>query len=140
VIDPDREEGNRVVGEADAEIMGFDVRLRFSLTGDRTWHGLNPYAALGVGLAWDLSGQGEEDALLLPEDQFEFGTRLVAPLGGGVRWVATDRILIRGDVAITMFQLKTPPGYRDPARGLRGVGETEWVSGPTFSIGVNFHF
>jgi hypothetical protein len=140
VVDPTRDEGDRVAGEADATLISADVRLRFSLTGDRAWKGLNPVVFMGVGLIWDVAGESEADAQVLPDDQFEFGTRFVAPFGGGVRWILTDRFLLRADVAITMFKLKTPKGFTDPARDLSGVGEKEWVSGPTFSIGLAYHF
>jgi len=140
IVDPTRAEGERVVGEADAEMLSFDARLRFSLTGDRTWRGLNPFVFMGGGITWDIAGETEADAVILPQDRFEFGAKFVALLGGGMRWVLTERVLIRADFVITMNQLKTPQGYLDPERALRGVGEKEWVSGPGFSIGAAFHF
>jgi len=140
VVDPTRDEGNRVAGEADATLLAFDARLRFSLTGDRTWRGLNPFIFMGVGLAWDIAGESEAEVQVLPDDQFEFGTRFMAPFGAGVRWLITDRFLIRTDVSINMFRIQTPNGYLAPERGFTGVGEKEWVSGPNFSIGIGFHF
>jgi len=140
MVDPTREEGDMVVGEADAEMMSFDGRLSFSLTGDRTWRRLNPFLFIGGGIAWDAAGESEGDALLLPADRFEFGVRFVALLGGGVRWLLSERVLIRTDIALTMNQLKAPEGFLDPARALKGVGEKEWVSGPAFSVGVAYRF
>ena len=87
-----------------------------------------------------MTGESEADGQVLPDDQFEFGTRFVAPFGGGIRWILTDRFLLRADVAITMFQIKTPKGFTDPTRDFSGVGEKEWVSGPTFTIGLGYHF
>lgn len=140
VVDPTREKGEWVVGEADAEMLTFDARLRFSLTGDRSWRHLNPFLFIGGGMAWDAAGEQEADALLLVGDRFEFGAKFVALLGGGVRWILTDRVLIRADLALTMNRLKTPEGFLDPSRALKGVGEKEWVSGPAFSVGAGFHF
>ena len=140
VVDPTRVEGNMVVGEADVEIFSADARLRFSLTGDRTWRGLNPFFFMGGGIAWDAAGLGEDDALVLPADQFEFGSKFVALLGGGVRWFLSRRVLLRADLALTMNRLKTPQGFLDPERALKGVAEKEWVSGPAFSLGAAFHF
>ncbi len=140
VIDPTRSEGSRVVGEADAELLSFDARLKFSLTGDRSWKGLNPFVFAGGGLIWDAAGGSEAESLVLPEDQFGFGRKFVAPVGAGVRWLLSERLLVRADLALTLFQLKTPPGYRNPDRGFTGVGEKEWVSGPTFSLGAAFQF
>jgi hypothetical protein len=140
VIDPSREEGDRVVGEADADLISADLRLRFSLTGDRTWRGIHPFLLMGIGLGWDVAAESIQDELVLPDDRFEFGTRFMALFGGGARWFLTDRILIRGDLVVNMYKLKTPRGYLNPERALTGVGEKEWVSGPTFSIGTAFHF
>jgi hypothetical protein len=140
VVDPTRVENDMVVGEADAEILSADARLRFSLTGDRTWRGLNPFLFMGGGIAWDAAGLGEADALVLPADQFEFGAKFVALLGGGVRWFLSRRVLLRADLALTMNRLKTPEGFLDPERALKGVAEKEWVSGPAFSLGAAIHF
>jgi hypothetical protein len=140
IVDPTREEGDLVVDETDADLLGLDARLRFSLTGDRSWRGLHPFIFLGVGVATDLAGDSEKDALLLPDDQFEFGTKFMAPLGGGFRWFLSDRFLVRGDLTILMYQLKAPQGFLDPARGFQGVGEKEWVSGTGFSVGLGYTF
>lgn len=140
VIDPTREVGNMVVGEADSELLSFDARLRFNLTGDRTWKGLSPFVFLGGGILWDTSGESESDGLVLPDDRFSLGTRFVAPLGGGVRWFMTRNLLLRADVSLTMFQIKSPRGFLDTSRGLTGASEKEWVSGPSFSLGMGFHF
>ncbi|MFH1763213.1 MAG: hypothetical protein ABIF09_03375, partial [Gemmatimonadota bacterium] len=126
VVDPTRVEGTMVVGEADAEMLTFDARLRFSLTGDRSWRRLNPFLFIGGGMAWDAAGEGEADALVLAGDRFEFGAKFVALLGGGVRWILTDRVLIRADLALTMNRLKTPEGFLDPTPGPTGIGEKEW--------------
>jgi hypothetical protein len=140
LVDPSREEGDRVVDEADTKLVSFDARLRFSLTGDRTWNGIHPFLMAGIGLAWDVALDSPQNELLLPDDRYEFGTRLVALFGGGARWFLTNRLLLRGDVYVNMYQLKTPRGYLDPSRDLTGVGEKEWVSGPILSIGTAWHF
>jgi len=140
IIDPDREEGNRVVGEADAQILSLDARIRFSLTGDRTWHGIHPFVFVGIGSGWDLAGESEQDGLLLPEDQWQYGTKFLAPFGGGFRWILSNRFLVRGDFTVMLYRLTTPAGYFETDRGFTGVGEKEWVNAPTFSLGLGYHF
>lgn len=140
IVDPTRAEGDRVVGEADVEMVSFDARLRFSLTGDRAWKGLNPFLFMGGGVIWDMAGESEADALVLSQDRFEMGTRFVALIGGGVRWLLTERVVVRGDIALALNQLKTPEGFLDPERGLGAIGEKEWESGPVLSIGLGYHF
>ena len=97
-------------------------------------------AGVEVVVAWDVALEPPENELLLPDDRYGFGTRLVALFGGGARWFLTDRILIRGDIVVNMYQLKTPRGYLDTSREFTGVGEKEWVSGPILSIGTAWHF
>jgi hypothetical protein len=140
IIDPDRDEGDRAVGEADAQILSIDARLRFSLTGDRTWRGINPYAFFGIGVGWDLAGDSPSDGLLLPEDQWQYGTKFLAPFGGGLRWLLSERFLVRGDFTVMLYRLVSPRGFLDPNRGFTGVGEKEWVNAPTFSVGIGYHF
>src|SRR5687768_1791593 len=59
VVDPRRQEGQRVIGSADANLLGVDARLKLSLTGQRTWHGFNPFVLTGIGLMWDLAPSAE---------------------------------------------------------------------------------
>jgi hypothetical protein len=141
LIDPGRVEGDRVVGEVPSHLLLLDARLRLSLTGDRTWNGLNPILFAGGGVGFDLAGESsEEDALLLEQDHFEFGTSFEGVMGAGVRWFASDRFLVRADLGLYLWQLESPPGFREAARGFEGVAEKEWVSGPSFSLGAAFHF
>jgi hypothetical protein len=140
VVDPTRDQEDWVVGEADANLISIDARLRFSLTGDRTWRGLNPHFLVGGGVVWDMAGESQVDELVLPEDQFEFGTQFLALFGGGIRWFATDRLMIRSDLGLSMYRLKTPRGYLSTERNFEKVEEKEWVSGPVFSISAGFHF
>ena len=140
LIDPGRVAGDRVVGDVSAQVLAADVRLRLSLTGDRTWRGLNPYFFAGGGMAFDLAGESSEEEVLLPDDRFKFTTSWEGVFGAGFRWFATERILLRTDFALYFWQLQSPIGFRDPTRGFVGVGEKEWVSGPSLSLGVAFHF
>lgn len=142
VIDPSRAEGNQVVGEVDAGVVTLDARLRFSLTGDRTWHGLSPFVFAGAGGAFDAVGASDTEAELLEleNDRFRFRPTFLGILGSGAGWYPSERITVRADVGLLIWRLKTPPGFRDPARELTGVGEKEWVSGPSFTLGAAFRF
>ena len=140
LIDPGRVPGDRVVGNVSAHVVAADARLRLSLTGDRTWKGLNPSVFAGGGMAFDLAGVSSDEEILLPDDRFEFNTSFEGVLGAGVRWFATEGILLRGDFALYLWQLESPEGFKDPERGFVGVAEKEWVSGPSFSLGIAFHF
>jgi hypothetical protein len=140
IIDPGRAEGDFKRGEMPADLVVLDARLRFSLTGDRTWHGLAPFVLAGGGLAFDASGAQQDKEVLLDDDRFSFGTSFVGLLGGGIRWYPGERFVVRADTGLFLWQLKTPPGFSDPERGFEGVGEKEWVSGPSFSLGLGIRF
>ena len=141
LVDPTRVEGDRVVGDVDSQVLTLDVRVRFSLVGDRTWHGLNPFVLIGGGGAFETEGEApEEELLLLPNDRFEFDSSFTGLFGGGLSWHVGDRFLIRTDLIMMMWQIKAPPGFVDPERGLTGVDEKEWVSGPSFTIGTAYRF
>lgn len=140
LVDPTRVEGDRVVGEVDANIVTLDGRLRFSLTGDRSWYRLSPFLTAGGGLAFNTLKVQEVEQALLPEDRFEFETTAVGVLGAGLQWFPSDHLLVRADWSLFIWRLKAPEGFRDPARGLIGVDEKEWVGGSSYSLGVAFRF
>jgi len=140
IVDPGRAEGDRVIGEISSQLVMIDGRLRFALTGDRTWHNLSPFILTGGGVVFDVSKDDSDAELILANDRFDFGTSFLGLLGGGLRWLPTPRILVRADLSLLLWQLKTPQGYSDPERALTGVDEKEWVSGPSFTVGIAFRF
>jgi hypothetical protein len=142
LVDPTRVEGDRVVGETDIRLLTVDARLRFSLVGDRTWRGLNPFFMVGGGGAWETGGGAspQEQLLLLPDDRFHFGGTFTGLFGTGLLWFVGDRLLIRADLAMTMWRIKAPLGFLDTTRELTGVAEKEWVSGPSLSVGTSIRF
>lgn len=140
VLDPRRVEGDRVIGSTDASILSADARLRFSLTGQRTWNGLAPHLVAGGGFATDIAGDPEiEGDDREPTQRFDFGTPLTGILGGGLRWIPSDRFLIRGDAVLNLWKLDIPDGFRtlDPEAL---APQDEWVSGLSFSVGAAFIF
>lgn len=142
IIDPSRAEGDRVVGTSDAWIATLDARLRFNLTGDRTWRGLSPFAFAGLGGAFDLKGvtAQERELLELETDRFHFRPTFLGALGSGIAWYPSERLMFRADASMVMWRLRTPLGFRSPEREFVGVGENEWVSGPSFTLGAAFRF
>lgn len=140
IVDPGRVEGDRVVGDMSSQLVMIDARLRFTLTGNRTWHRLAPFLMTGGGVVFDVSKDNSDEELLLDGDRFSMGTSFVGLLGGGFRWFPVDRFLVRGDLSLFLWRLKTPRGYSDPEREFAGVDQKEWVSGPSFTLGVSFRF
>lgn len=141
IVNPARLEGDRVVGDpAESALLFVEARLRFALTGRRTWHGLQPFIFLGAGLAADVRGNQQEDERLLEGDRFDFGTKFLGSTGAGARLVLGDRFVLRFDSALRLYQLKTPSGFQDPERDLGTVPDNQWVTGKSISLGLAYLF
>lgn len=140
VVNPNRVEGDRVIEEAESLLTLLEARLRFALTGRRTWHGLQPFVLIGVGVGWDSQGAQAEDALLADEDQFDFGTKFTGSFGGGFRYLITDRFHFRGDATAMLYQIGVPDGFREAGLGLGDVAESEWVTSNMLTLGFAFRF
>lgn len=140
VVDPRRAEESREIGEADVQLLLVDARLRFTLTGNRTWHSLAPFLFAGAGLGYDVAGTSEIDEELAASDRFDFGFALLGTLGGGIRWMASERFLVRGDAQLALWQLDTPEGYLDPELGFEAPPQSEWLNNAFFTLGLAYRF
>jgi len=128
IINPAVVVGNRKIGEGDATVGTLDVRLRMTLTGDRTWHRLAPFFVAGGGIAMDLGSSAALDQELASDDRFEFGRSFFGTTGGGVRYSLTDRLALRGDAIFSLWKIDTPPGFYDADRGFSNVEQSEWAN------------
>jgi len=138
VVDPGRDEGDRIIGQAPTLITTVDARLKFSLVGARTWRSINPFLVFGGGMAFDLEGADDLDERLLAADQFEFGSGFFGTLGVGTRAFLTRNIAARVDGLFSLWGLETPPGFSEPERGFEAVESSEWASG--LSIGLSLMY
>ncbi len=50
VIDPTLPDSTRRSGPVDYQLVSADISLQLTLTGDKTWHGLAPWASFGFGI------------------------------------------------------------------------------------------
>jgi len=140
VINPAKVVGDQSIGEADVLMGVVDARLRFTLTGDRSWHRFSPFILAGGGLAFDLSPDSALDEELASDDRFDFGNSFFGTLGGGTRLYLTDRLALRGDAVFSLLKIATPPGFSDPDRGFTAVEESEWVSGLHLTLSAVIRF
>jgi hypothetical protein len=140
VVNPNRLEGDQVVDEAEMQVLFLEARLRFNLTGRRTWRGLQPYTFIGGGVGFDTIGRQAEDQLLDEEDRYEFGTRWTGNFGVGSRWLFSSRFHLRFDAGWRLYKVGIPTGWRDPALGDLNVPEDEWVSGRSITVGLGYRF
>jgi hypothetical protein len=140
VIDPRRAVADRVRGEADDSILLAEARLRFSLTGRRTWNSLAPFLFAGAGGAFDAASEPEADQQLREEDRFDFGFAFLGVLGGGTRWMLSERFLMRAEAQLSLWQIPTPDGYQDEILELGAVPTGEWANNGMFTLGIAYRF
>lgn len=140
VVDPNRLEGDRTIGEDDVLLGTADARLRFTLTGERTWHNLQPYIVAGGGIVFDMSSPQALDEELDADNRFDFGSSFLGTFGGGTHYFLTERLALRGDAVFSLWKIDTPPGFSDPDLGIAGVEKSEWVSALHFSVSAVIRF
>lgn len=121
--------------EADLTLGIATADLRFDITGPRTWHGLMPFALLGVGMSTVISEDDEQDLDLDPDLRYRYGTRLVGELGLGVEWFPAERLTVRLDARNLLWQIDAPSGLQTLDAPLE-----EWVQNFLLSAGVSFRF
>lgn len=132
--------GGAPLEEAETALVFIEARLRFALTGRRTWRGMQPFVYAGAGVGFDARGSQSEDQLLTDVDRFDFGTKFVGSAGAGTRIVLPGPFVLRLDAGLLLYQLKTPSGFEDPVWDLGEVPDSEWVTGKTFSLGFAYRF
>lgn len=145
VIDPRRARDDWSIGESPVHLLMADARLDFSLTGRRTWRRISPHLYVGAGLASDLASEGELDRNLLPEDVYDFGTRITASGGSGLRLSLTRKLMLRAEVGMTMWKINTPGGFDDSTKRPENEQEdpllrSEWVRGYGLTLGLGWRF
>jgi hypothetical protein len=127
------------VGTADLGLLTANGSLRFNLTGARTWHGFQPFIALGGGVAIEVTGDPPEDERVEPEVRYEFGTSFAGQLGTGIEWYPLERLTLRLDARNLLWKIKTPLPFLQSGPPQR-TPEDEWVQNAVFSVGLTFHF
>ena len=133
-------EGPRNLGMADALVGAIDARIRFGLTGARTWNRLNPFVLAGGGIASDLYGRSELEAALPDGVNFRFGPSFLGVLGGGTRWLPAERITARADVILNIWKVGTPDAFLRRDEEFGPVPQQEWTGVPAFSLGISYRF
>lgn len=139
VLDVSRPVSDRSLGRTDLDVLLIDVRLRLNMTGQRTWHGLQPFIAFGGGLALPtFTDRSLEISSEMPRDQwYDFGTRFAATLAAGVNFHVSSKISLRVDGVMNLWKISTPLGWRTIDADPLGENiESEWVAAKTIRVGA----
>ncbi len=103
VLDPRAEPGERELGTKSLGLFMADVGISVNVTGQKSWHGLVPVLAGGVGIATDFD---TEDI-----GSYKLGTPFALTFGAGLRWVPGGRFQLRVDVTDHLYQIRYPSTY-----------------------------
>lgn len=142
VYDPAVEVGQDPIflGNTSSVLAGLDGRVRFTLTGARTWRGLAPFLSAGGGLVTDLRRRSDLEEDLGSDEIFSFGPSFLGALGGGVRWLPTETLTIRLDAALNISKAGTPRAFLELADEDRPVPDGEWPGVGSLTLGAALRF
>lgn len=153
VIDPRPASGPTRVDSLPLRWLLVEGGFQLSLTGNRTWHHLQPYALLGGGF---VVGVDEPRSPALPDPvadadsadfRFQLGAAPVAMAGIGTEVILSDRIGLGFEARDHLWRLNTPDGFfreeilrtiRD--RGLKAPEESQWTNNLEFSVTLWYYF
>ncbi len=132
---------DRVQGPIETNVWFAEGTLQLNLTGSKTWHGLAPYANLGLGL-----GFGQRAGI--DSSGYNLGTKFYLAPGAGARVFLSRRLYLRLEARAIFWSLSYPEAYRssDPDGFgpllplLSGQPIKEWVPAPMLHAGLGFAF
>jgi hypothetical protein len=143
VLDVSRPADDRFLGKTDIDLVLLDLRLRLNLTGQRAWHGLQPFILFGGGLAFATSTERFlEVSALMPEDEwYDFGKAFAGTFGAGASFHLSSKISLRLDGVVNLWKVSTPVGWLTVENDPNGENlEDEWVSARTIRLGAAWRF
>jgi hypothetical protein len=127
------------LGTADQTLVVGTAALRVNLTGSRTWHGLQPYAAFGGGAVIQLKHDRTEVEKAPVDARYDFGTSFAGTLGAGIELFPSQRLAIRVDGRNLLWKIKTPAALLRSSIGTT-LPTDEWGYNLMASVGVSIHF
>lgn len=127
-----REATPDTVGPVNSPLVLADAGLQISLTGGKTFHGIQPYIGGTIGLAFG-------SAIAADTSGYDFGTKVTAGPEAGLRWYPGRRVSFELGGRILYYRLQYPVIYRlsvlPPNAPL-----TEWTAHPWATFGVAWTF
>jgi hypothetical protein len=144
LLDPLKTPPARDQGPVDVRLMGAEAAIQMNLTGGKHWHGLAPFAGVGLGLA-----SSREDA----DDPsgYQFGNKFYFAPMAGTRVMLGSRAYLRVEGRGFIWNLKYPtafsmeptdiPNPSDTSRALNPTGRSgQYVVAPALQVGIGWSF
>ena len=141
VVDANDSVATRVKPDIKHSLIAAEFALQFNLTGAKSWHGLAPFAALGIGLAKAQKTPAADTS------GYSFGTRFYFAPSLGTRLMVTQSIALRAEARALFWSLKYPASYsvapvhQPGANPVNVTGKTGgYTVTPALLIGLSFRF
>ena len=141
LLNPDDSLVNRYSGPVDAPVWTPQIGLQINLSGAKTWHGVAPFVAFGLGAA--VGEKTAQDTTL-----YQFGTKLLFQPSVGVRYYLGERIHVRLEGSMYFWKMKYPADWLNhPANELTAdapvtttSGLSDWMHTPALRLGIGVAF
>lgn len=92
-------------GPINNDLLLFDLGIQASLTGAKTFHGLQPYVGASLGLVFGSAIGGDSSG-------YNFGTKFSYAPELGIRWYPTRRLTVELGSRFVFYKLQYPFSYR----------------------------
>lgn len=148
-VDPRLPTGPAPVDTLTSKWILAEAAMQFAVTGNRTWHGLQPYALLGGGFLLGFD-EGVSPAFAAPEDaslRHDIQIMPAVQAGVGAEWIVSDRFGVALEFRDHLWRITTPDGFfTDPVldqiedADAPAPEETVWTHNLEFSLTVYRYF
>jgi hypothetical protein len=146
ILAPDDSVVNRYSGPVDDPVWTPMLGMQFNITGAKSWHGIAPFFAVGLGAAFDKAVARDTSA-------FRFGTKLLFAPSAGLRYFVGERLHVRLEGEMLYWKMKYPSTWtREPSKQPSTAGQpttapvknvaglSDWVPTPGLKLGIGYSF
>ena len=145
VVDANDSVATRVKGPVDEHLFGGEATITFNVTGGKTWHGLAPFAAIGLGLVHGQAPPASDTS------GYSFGTKFYFGPSIGTRVLLGQRVFFKAEARAMFWSLSYPftysqepsaqPGTLTAPNAVNTTGKTsQYTLTPALFFGLGFAF
>lgn len=134
------QDGVEYLGDTDALVGAIEGRIRFNLTGPRSWNHLVPFVLAGGGMVGNFYGRSSLEEEFEARQRFTLGPSFLGTLGGGAQWLPTERLILRVEGNMNLWKLGTPRDFFLQAGEGVSIPEQEWPAVGALVFGGSFRF
>ena len=137
ILDPTKTAAAKVVRNQQWPLYLIDVGLALNLTGSKSYRGLVPVTNFGLGVAADWKKPDKNG--------YSLGTTFAISMGGGLRWIRSERLQLRVDVTDYLYSIGYPTSFftaaSDGSRVLPADhSQSVWKHNAAFTLGASYMF